>query len=370
MRIIHLSDIHLSKENIENFRLYYRGALINELRHKNSEIDIDLIIISGDLVDKGGASLKMVTPYEDFENPFDIFEIEFIEPLCNEIGIKKEKVLFIPGNHDIEQNKIDEVKEAGIKALLKSPQDVDRLCGKYLKNFQGLNFERLDAFLEFEQRFHNKDEDQHYEFSTLESKVIYDYNSRKVGIALINDSWRCASGRVENHFVGSHQFHRSIQFFEKYGTELNIAVMHHPLECYNPEEKNEIENLLHFKKFEMLLLGHEHNKHFRGSDFGNDQKILFSRGRSAFDKPHEKESKYISGYAIIDIDFSNKNIKYNYKIYDEGSSKFYDDVLGGDAVRTYKYGIAEEVKEKFNMKEKDFFMGIDKSQFKNNPGNE
>ena len=73
MRIIHLSDIHLCKDNIEDFRLYYRKTLIEELKIINKKVDIDLIIISGDLVDKGGDSLRAISSYESFQNPYDIF---------------------------------------------------------------------------------------------------------------------------------------------------------------------------------------------------------------------------------------------------------------------------------------------------------
>lgn len=91
MRIIHLSDIHLSKDNIEDFRLHYKCSLIKELKTRSSEIEIDLIVIAGDLVDKGGFSLIQLEEYKKHNNSFDIFEKEFIEPICNEIKIVKEK---------------------------------------------------------------------------------------------------------------------------------------------------------------------------------------------------------------------------------------------------------------------------------------
>ena len=106
-----------------------------------------MIIISGDLVDKGGTSLKTVTPYEAFQNPYYIFEKEFIDPLSEEVKIKKEKFLFIPGNHDIQQDKIDEIKEAGVKSILTEPKEANRLCEKYSTDLNSLNFERLEDFL-------------------------------------------------------------------------------------------------------------------------------------------------------------------------------------------------------------------------------
>ena len=370
MRVIHLSDIHLSKDNIEEFRLYYRKTLVRELKERNFEKEIDLIIISGDLVDRGGYSLKDIDIYMGYSNPYDIFEKEFIDPLYSQLNITKEKILFISGNHDIQQDQIDEVIEAGLKSLSANSQEVNRLCNKYYNNLKGINIERLGAFLDFEERYHRNNSYLKYKFSQLESQAIYESNSFKIGIALINDSWRCGKGNVENHFVGINQFHRCLNFFEEHDTELNIAVMHHPLDCYNSQERDEIENLLHNKKFEILLLGHEHSKNYRVSSFGDDQKILYTRGRSAFDKPHEKETKYTSGYTTIDIDFLNKSINCHYKIYDKQSYKFNDDYTGGNCIKTHQYGIRHEVLIKVNDKGKDFFMGIDKSNFINNSDNE
>lgn len=371
MRIIHLSDIHLSKDNIEDFRLHYKKSLIEELKNRNSEIEIDLIIISGDLVDKGGSSLKEMSGYEGCNNFYNIFEKEFIKPICNQLKFPKEKILFIPGNHDIEQNEIDEVKEAGLKSILTSPQEVNKICEKYNEDLTGLNFERLRAFLEFEENYHYDNKYLQYKFSEFESQVIYEYSSKKVGIALINDSWRCGKGKVENHFAGINQFHRCLNFFEENKTELNIAVMHHPLDCYNDLEKDEIESILHNEKFEIVLLGHDHSIRFHNSSFGDDnQRVLFSRGRSAFDKPHEKVKKYISGYTIIDIDFSKKKIKLFYKIYDKQTFIFNDDYSNKGPVKNYQYGISEDLKEKINEKGKDFFKGIDKSKFVNNSDDE
>ena len=126
MRIIHLSDIHLSNENFESFRLYYRDSLIEELNRINSQTKIDLIIISGDLVDKGGSSLKKIEGYEKVDNPYDIFENEFINPICEKTNLQN-KLIFIPGNHDIQQDRIDKVKEEGLKHLLINPQSANTI---------------------------------------------------------------------------------------------------------------------------------------------------------------------------------------------------------------------------------------------------
>ena len=63
MRLIHLSDIHLSKANFHEFSHHYINSLISDLKYYHNSISVDLIIITGDLVDKGGHSLLELDRY-------------------------------------------------------------------------------------------------------------------------------------------------------------------------------------------------------------------------------------------------------------------------------------------------------------------
>lgn len=341
MRIIHLSDIHLSNENFQSFKSYYRNSLIKELNKINSETKIDLIIISGDLVDKGGSSLKKIEGYENVDNPYDIFEKEFINPICEKTNLQN-KLIFIPGNHDIQQDRIDKVKEEGLKHLLENSQSANTICEEYKKNLDGINFERLENYLSFEKRYFGKIEPSifKHEYSDFEIKIVYN----KVGIALINDSWRCGKGKVQNHFLGTEQLHRSIKYFNDHNTECNIVVMHHPIDCFSIDEKNEIENILHNLGINIVLLGHEHNQFFNESNWGNNNRVIYIRGRSAFDKPHEKDNEYISGLTIIDLYLNDKKVVCHYRNYDRASFSFIDNNYGGEHIREGHYDIPEPKK--------------------------
>ncbi|WP_080724289.1 metallophosphoesterase [Paenibacillus polymyxa] len=54
LRIVHLSDFHYSDSTKRDFELYCLKPLVEDLKVINSKRKIDLIIFSGDLVDKGG----------------------------------------------------------------------------------------------------------------------------------------------------------------------------------------------------------------------------------------------------------------------------------------------------------------------------
>lgn len=161
MKILQLSDIHLSKNNLTNFKNYYLDALIDDLQKFNP---IDVILITGDLVDKGGSSLG--------KKPYNQFEELFINPISNRLGIEKANILFIPGNHDINTNCIDEDNEYRIVRELDSNTAND-LLEKQAKEFQKTN-KRIEDFKIFEQNFHK--ENPSYIFTNNESLFIIESN--------------------------------------------------------------------------------------------------------------------------------------------------------------------------------------------------
>jgi len=121
MRIVHLSDIHLSKSNFDEFKNTYCEALIRDLISFDKEKKIDIIVITGDLVDRGGHSLYSIDGFEDksiYSNPYSIFEKIFINPIISALGFSKENFLFVPGNHDIDEREILIKEEYDLKKIL------------------------------------------------------------------------------------------------------------------------------------------------------------------------------------------------------------------------------------------------------------
>ena len=60
IRIVHLSDIHFSCKKLDNFKRYMLSGLINDLKKYNDEKKIDIIVFSGDLIDKGGSGFSSI----------------------------------------------------------------------------------------------------------------------------------------------------------------------------------------------------------------------------------------------------------------------------------------------------------------------
>ncbi|TVZ14888.1 metallophosphoesterase family protein [Maribacter sp. MAR_2009_72] len=316
MNIVHFSDIHLSKENHDEFCDNFRGALIKDLldfhRTKNP---IDLIIITGDLVDRGGHSLVEMADYKAFNCPFQIFEEIFINPIAKELGISKNQFLFIPGNHDIDEKEIFWVEEKKLKENITSENLRDYL-DENDKAFNSANY-RIKKFKEFEKRYHAHT--PLYKYSNNQSTFIYEYKNKfKVGFILINDSWRCSTCEVLNtdhnkHFFGTRQFYSGMNDLEKIGTDVNVCLFHHPLDIF--EEKIEAERFLVNKRVDFFLYGHSH-KQSSEQYFNSIGGCYGFKGRASLNKPGEPIEKYQVGYQIFELNLEMNRIqKIHYRKY-------------------------------------------------------
>ncbi|MBL7934805.1 MAG: metallophosphoesterase [Bacteroidia bacterium] len=305
MRLIQLSDIHLSKDNLTNLKNFYIEALKKDLKDFHNTKPVDLILITGDLVDKGGISFGV-------DNPYEIFINEFVIPISSELNIPKDKVLFVPGNHDIDRNEIDEIYEEGLIGKLKTIESVNQHIENNKKGFTVSN-KRIQKFKDFERDYHKDTINYHY--SNNESIFIQEYGSHKIGFLLMNDSWRCSNElKVENHFVGINQLFNAKNIFDKDKTDINIVLFHHPIEFFNETERGEIKNILQKFNFELVICGHTHksNLNFNHGVSGN---ALFLNAKSAFNNPREDLLKYQPGYHIIDIDPNSLDLICNFRTY-------------------------------------------------------
>tara|TARA_R110002051_G_scaffold275039_1_gene336012 strand:- start:3931 stop:5019 length:1089 start_codon:yes stop_codon:yes gene_type:complete len=358
MRIIHLSDIHLSKSNYHEFIHKYRKALIEDLIDYNQTKKIDVIVITGDLVDRGGHSLLDLDDFKHLSSPYEIFDFIFIQPIIQQIGISSNQVIFIPGNHDINEKEILYYDECKMIENLKSSSSENYLRKNKI---DFIDNKRIKLFKEFEKKFHLNN--SLYDFSNNNSTFIYESeNNFKVGFLLINDSWRCKSRKIVGEdkglYFGHQQLDYSLDILKTHNTDINICLFHHSLDDYI--EKNEILRILETREIELFLYGHYHDADFKieYSPFGS---CIGVRGRAALNKPNEIESEYQAGYQIIDLDLKTYKVnRIHYRKYIYKSARFDHDT---DNAR----GGIDEGKDIFNLTRNNFkpkgFVDLEKIKF-------
>lgn len=335
MRIVHLSDIHFSKENSENFKLLFEEPFLKDIKSFHNEIPIDFIIVSGDLIDKGGRSFNGDDAYEKLES-------EFINPICSAIDLEKENFIFIPGNHDINTNNIDEFYESGLQSKLNSIEKVN----EFIKSNADINKQgiaRMKEFHAFKRKFYAQSESNL--LSCFASAFIREKSGKRVGFAAINSAWRCSPSLPKDKLmVGTSQIFYLDKLLKEKGCDFNIAIMHHPIELINEIERHEIKNALHEKDFDLLLSGHTHESSATNK-FGPNGNIFYSVSRAAFNNPREEIEKFKSGYIILDVDIETLEITTHFRKYFHNRFVFDKDLeLAGDGI--FKSNLAQKATKK------------------------
>lgn len=180
IRIVHLSDLHLKMNELEDFESFIMKALIKDLKKFNEGKEIDIIAFSGDLIDRGGNSFE-----NGIDEAFQYFECFVIEPIAKELGLSKEKFFFSPGNHDIDKSADEDFEDNGLTEKFKSIESVnDYINAEHLKCSK-----RVIPFKKFESEYW-KDSSNYYEPTKLNSSYKIKFNGYEVGITCFNTSWR------------------------------------------------------------------------------------------------------------------------------------------------------------------------------------
>lgn len=326
MRIVHLSDIHLSKQNYLEFKNNVCDSLVSDLAPYNStDKPIDLILITGDLVDKGGHSLREIEDFKGTTNPYKIFERVFIEPISSQLGIPKENFLFIPGNHDIDESEILWVDEKKLKHDLEI-STINEILEKNKFDFNSNNH-RIKTFKEFEKEYHLNT--SNYIFSNNESTFTYKTQDNfTVGFIMINDSWRCSTCHLEDqelnhHYFGTQQLYNGISELKSADPNINICLFHHSVEDYY--ERKEVERILTTKDISFFLYGHHHST--SSTSYINPVgSCLGFRGRATLNRPDEPLEEYQPGYQLYDVNFGLSKVeKIHYRKYEHKISRFVAD---------------------------------------------
>src|SRR5205823_8176794 len=103
LRILHLSDLHLDHRNSFDQRVLV-DALIDDVEHRQGDVGFDLIIFSGDLAATGKAT------------EFDAGRRNLLDRLTEVTGLGPDRVVLVPGNHDVDRAAIDDDYEAGLRS--------------------------------------------------------------------------------------------------------------------------------------------------------------------------------------------------------------------------------------------------------------
>jgi len=320
VRIVHLSDIHY--RNTEKSKSIVI-KMIEDLKKMNNELKVDLILITGDLIDKGGKS------FGGIDIAFKKVQDDILDSIKNQLDIDRDKIIFCIGNHDINSEGIDKFAEVGLKEILSNKDTINEFIeDRRIKEDSSIS--RIKEYKKFERGFASKEAD----ITNFESNYMVNINDIRVGITAFNSSWRCTGDKNEIILFGTSQISKSISKISD--CDIKIAMIHHSFEHFQEYERLEIKDNI-FENYDYLFLGHVHNNdsYMRDGLLGS---IFVSIAQSnSSENIEESNTSYSIGYSIIDIGFKDEFIRVSGRKYSDYRKQYVSntDIYGDNGYKEF-----------------------------------
>lgn len=336
IEFIHLSDLHISKNNVSNV-IELKNGLINDLKNiLNSEEDIlKFIVFTGDLIMSG----------EENDLFFKGIEL-FIEPICKELKIDTQNnFLFVPGNHEVDLSKLNkDFQNSFTERILTEGVDNENFSNHNISSKLTNVYNFIDLFYKWDS-------------SKLIIDQIREYNNYKIGFSLINTAWN-SNGNSKNDakkIVLSRD--HLIQSYENIkNCNLKVCLMHHPIDWFYDDNAALIEPLL--SQYDLVLTGHKHHCSPKCEQHMN-QITIFNAASKLTTKDQE------NGYSKISYDLQEKKVIMHNRVYNTKRCKFVPNTsISDDGIKEYNI---KEKNQKLQLlsniilnTRKNFFKTLDK----------
>ncbi|AEK23758.1 metallophosphoesterase [Capnocytophaga canimorsus] len=328
IRILHLTDFHLNTRTLDDWNKHYKKALFNKFDELQSEKKIDLVLFTGDMIDKAGKD------FGSAKKGFESFKENIILPILEKLNLDISRFIICPGNHDIDRNADDEIDENGIKTTLTSIEKVV----EFINNADNTNsygrINRIKEYKEFEQDLY-KDVDEK-EQSIFKFSMKINVGGKTIGISSLNSSWRCyGDNDFQNIILGENQLTNNHSYIEK--CDVKIALIHHQLDWFKKFKRKTISSHLN-RKYDIVFSGHVHDSMsqmttgFTGTCFHNVS-------TSGLNHIRTDSKNYSNGFTVIDY---NESIKCYYFTYNHEHECFvYNTHIVPTGFKTYNKPVVE-----------------------------
>lgn len=297
IHILHLSDIHLG--TIRDARKYCTQLETDLIKNLNIS-KLEYLVISGDI-----ASFSIKEEYEA--------AAEMIGNLIKQFKLDPNRIIIVPGNHDLNW-------ELSKKAYLFSPKDQlpnPLPEGGYIPAGDAGALLRNDdlyqqRFVNFGEHFYEKVSSNQYPLDYRKQGILYLYPDDRILFLSLNSSWEI------DHYESHHE-RASINIDalpnalsqlmdNKYDGWLKIAVWHHPVT--GPEMMKNVEFLeqLAVHGFQICMHGHIHeaSENFYNYD---SKRCIHIVGAGTFGAPKREQVTGIPlQYNLLILDPKNQRI--------------------------------------------------------------
>lgn len=308
----HLSDLHCRSDKIgEEFR---SGIVLESLWADMSQqitngLRPDFAAVTGDIA------------YHGKTDEYSVAEDSFFQPLLQATSLPKERLFVVPGNHDVDWARIDDVMADGMQAIL---SDRDRI-NQFLQPMRDrrLAFRKFDAYAEFLNGYFDGalvfDDDQYYY-----SRVI-DVQEQQIAILGLNSAWTSACcrdvhGRAldqGNLLIGERQLGGALAGTED--ADLRVALLHHPVGWLHDTDHFWIRKQLS-TECDFVLHGHWHQPDVEYTHTTSGQAVYIPAGAIYV------ERSYPNGYNIVQFDIETRRVQVHLRRYNDERREWIKDI--------------------------------------------
>ncbi len=313
MRILHFSDFHLTKSSLDKDKLFTIQPFLKTLEELNTEQQVDLVVFSGDMIDKGGQSFP--TPVDAFISFYD----NVIQKVCATLKIEDNKFIIAPGNHDIVRNYDSELIENGCRTTLVTEQAINKFLKEKRNGVDLSGIQRIIPYKDFLEMIYTSSEN--IALSLFESSFTYKIDNKQIGVVSFNTSWRCYDNDDKGRLlIGEDQLINSLKAVDK--CDYKIAILHH-----HPEHLMDFDRLITEKilqsNFDLLLCGHVHSADNKYIIEPHGQLLTLIAPGTLASNVDSDSKRYSNGFSVIDLNFIEGKITTTFYTYSSLNTKFH-----------------------------------------------
>ena len=284
LRILHISDLHYRKEIKES-------AVIDAFFKDISGLKVDFVFFTGDITFSGTKD-DFISFTKDFYS-----KLTKIQP--------KEKIIFCPGNHDVERNLIKKILGKPIVDQINTQEGLSEVIEGHNTHKYYTTY-RLRNYYNFLGKISSayKNNASKYTYTDFYTNFIYEIDGINIGITSFNSSWLAEGGQKDfgRIAIGEKNIFEAYKIIEK--CDIKLCLFHHPKEWFMPFDKA---TSLIKKKYDFAFNGHNHLANPEIS-LTPHNKLVQSNTGCLYDS-----QDYYNGYTILEI--SDKEITFKVRTY-------------------------------------------------------
>lgn len=245
IRILHLSDIHLgTSDQAKNYFAQLATDLTQNLKVKQ----LNYLVLSGDIAN--------YSTVEEYDAAF-----ELVDKLVNRYGLNPDKVITVPGNHDLNwdlsEEAYDFVPKRKLPKSLSKEQYIDAGgAGALIRDEERYQ----QRFKHFSDRFYKKVYGKPYPLEYDQQAILHPCPDDKILFLALNSCWELDHHYKDRASIKSGAIAHAVEqiLTGNYDDWLKIAVWHHPVTSAESMKNADFLEQLAANGFQVAMHGHIH----------------------------------------------------------------------------------------------------------------